>query len=99
MFDAHTLLTAVIRSAEKVVDRLAEEVPDVIMILLDARESELTARHCIAVFEIHLLASELVSPRFTEAVIESSEKSAPKMVKLADPVEGTLFHRVVQRIP
>jgi hypothetical protein len=93
------LLIAVIRSVEKEVDRLAVNVPDVIMTTLDAREPKLAAWHRTPVFDIHSLASELVSPRFTEELIESSEKPVPKMVKLPDPVDGKLFHRVVQRTP
>jgi hypothetical protein len=69
------------------------------MTLLDARESELAVWHRTPVFEIHSLASEPVSPRFTVEDIASREKLAPKMVKLVDPVEGILFHRVAQRIP
>jgi hypothetical protein len=92
-------LLAPARSVEKRDEVLPVKAPDVTVNLRVPLKAELGILHCNTVVETHSLASELVCPTLVRVEISCSEYPAPNMVNLVAPLEGTLFHRVLQRIP
>ena len=86
------------KSAEKNIEKLPLSPPEVTINIL-VLNVDLDPIHRKEEVEIHILPSALVCPNLIDIDESCIENPAPKIVILAVPLEGTLFHLVLQRNP